>query len=135
MLPLPSALLIVAAAWLVNQGIGFGLLHYPIDTNAIIWGLVIGVAALAATATSTLVLRATRMASAPVALGAAFIGSYAAYELVLFAATPFLGGAGDFTLVIVGHLGLLSAVWTIGLVAACEIARLFNYILGRQAVS
>jgi hypothetical protein len=31
----------------VNQGIGFGALHYPIDANTMLWGLVIGIAALA----------------------------------------------------------------------------------------
>jgi uncharacterized protein YbjT (DUF2867 family) len=63
------------------------------------------------------------------------IGAYAAYELVLFAATPFLGGAEDFTAAIVGRLGLLSVIWTIGLVAACEVARLLNHALRRQTAS
>lgn len=57
MLPLRSALLVVTGAWLVNQGIGFGALRYPIDGNTMLWGVVIGIAALAATATSTAVLR------------------------------------------------------------------------------
>jgi hypothetical protein len=35
-LPLRQALLVVAGAWLVNQGIGFGALHYPIRTNTIL---------------------------------------------------------------------------------------------------
>ena len=34
--------------YFVNQAIGFGLLHYPIDTNTILWGFTIGAAALAA---------------------------------------------------------------------------------------
>src|SRR5689334_12108048 len=49
MLPLRSALLVVAGSWLVNQGIGFGVLHYPIDVTTMLWGLVIGTAALAGT--------------------------------------------------------------------------------------
>jgi len=135
MLPLPSALLVTAASWLVNQGIGFGFLHYPVDATTIIWGFVIGAAALAATLTAVLTLRAMPRAGAVVVFAAALILAYAAYELVLFAATPLLGGAGDFTAAIVGRLGLLCVVWTIGLVAACEIARLFNNMLGRRAVS
>ena len=134
-LPLPSALLVTAAAWLVNQAIGFGFLHYPVDASTIAWGFVIGAAALAATAVSVAVLRATERAGVIVALAAALIGAYAAYELVLFAATPFLGGAGDFTVAIVGRLGVLSILWTIGLIAACEIARLLNNFLGRKALS
>jgi hypothetical protein len=126
MLPLPSVLLMIVAAWLVNQGIGFGFLHYPVDATTIIWGFVIGAAALAATVASALTLRAMPRSGAPAAFGAALIAAYVAYEVVLFAATPFLGGAGDFTVAIVGRLGGLNAVWLIGLIAACEVARLFN---------
>jgi len=126
MLPLPSALLMTAAAWLVNQGIGFGFLHYPVDVTTIMWGFIIGAAGLAATAASALTLRAMPRTSAPVAFGAALIAAYAGYEVVLFAATPFLGGAGNFTVAIVGRLGGLNVVWLIGMIAACEVARLFN---------
>jgi hypothetical protein len=126
MLPLQSALLMTAAAWLVNQGIGFGFLHYPVDPTTIMWGFVIGAAALAATAASALTLRAMRRSGALMAFGVALIAAYAAYELVLFAATPFLGGAGDFTVAIVGRLGGLNVVRLIGLIAACEISRLFD---------
>jgi hypothetical protein len=131
-LPLQSALLAVTAAWVVNQAIGFGVLHYPVDMNTILWGLVIGMAALAATVTSTIVLRMLRRNGTPVALGFALIGAYAAYELVLLAATPLLGGAGGFTTAIVGRLGVLSVLWLIGLVAACEVFRLLTSRLRHQ---
>jgi membrane-associated HD superfamily phosphohydrolase len=134
-LPLLPALLVTLAAWLVNQAIGFGFLHYPIDATTIVWGLVIGGAALAATAAAMAVLRLMERTGTVVALAAALIGAYAAYELVLFAATPFLGGAEDFTAAIVGRIGLLSVVWTIGLVAACEVARLLNHARQHQTVS
>jgi len=134
MLPLRPALLTVTAAWLVNQTIGFGMLHYPVDASTILWGFVIGGAALTSTLTSVLVLRALRRTESPVALAFALLGAYAAYELVLFAATPFLGGEGDFTVAIVGRLGVLSVLWLIGLVAACEVFRLLNP-LHRQVTS
>jgi hypothetical protein len=60
----------------------------------------------------------------PIAFGLALAGAYAAYEIVLLAATPVLGGAGDFTPAIVGHLAVLNVLWFLGLFAACEIARL-----------
>ena len=125
-LPLQSAILVTLAAWLVNQGIGFGLLHYPVDASTVSWGLVMGSAALAATVTSMAVLRSTQRTGTAVALSAALIGAYATFEFVIFAATPFLGGAEDFSTAIVGHLGLLSVLWLIGLVAVCEVVRLFN---------
>jgi hypothetical protein len=132
MLPLQSALLVVTAAWLVNQAIGFGVLHYPVDAGTILWGFVIGAAALGATLASVLVLRALRQTGTLVVLASALIGAYAAYELVLFAATPFLGGEGSFTVAIVGRLAVLSVLWLIGLVAACEVTRLLTSRLRHQ---
>ena len=135
MLPLPRALLIVAGAWLINQGIGFGVHHYPIDGKTMLWGVTIGIAALVATAVSAAVLRALPRSGTPLALVVAWICAYAAYELTLFAATPFLGGAGAFTAAIVARLGMISASWLIGLVAVCEIVRLLNPFDRRHVVS
>ncbi len=134
-LPMRPALLIVTAAWIVNQAIGFGALGYPLNANTILWGLAIGLAALIATATSVLVLRALPRTGSPAALSLAIVAAYVAYEVVLFAFTPLLGGAGAFTLAIVGHLGVLSLLWLIGLVMACEVFRLLTTIRERQMLS
>ena len=98
------------------------------------WGFAIGVAALTAT-DSKLVLRSLPRTDVASVVGLAIVGAYAAYEIVLFAFTPFLGGAGSFTLAIVGRLGVLSLLWLIGLIAACEVFRLLNPIRRHQAVS
>ncbi len=135
MLPSRPAFLVVTGAWLVNQAIGFAALHYPIDSSTILWGLVIGAAALAATAASTTVLRALPQSRTPLVLALAFVCAYGAYELVLFAATPFLGGAGSFTAAIITRLGLLNFGWLIGLVAVCEIVRLVRAMRRGHAVS
>ena len=124
MLPLQSALLVVAGAWLVNQGIGFGVLHYPIDATTIAWGFVIGAAALAATLAAAFALQALRTTRATLVLPVALIAAYVAYELTLLAATPVLGGTAAFTVDIVARLGLTSIGWSIGLAAICEIVRL-----------
>ena len=126
MLPLRPALLVVAGAWLVNQGIGFGALHYPVKTNTVLWGLAIALAALAATAISAAILRSLSQSRTLLVLALALACAYGVYELVLLAATPFLGGAGSFTIAIVSRIGFLNVVWLIGLVAACEIVRLVN---------
>jgi hypothetical protein len=125
-LPLRPALLVVTGAWLVNQGIGFGALHYPVNGNTMLWGLVIGIAALAATVASAAILRRLPQGRTPLVLAVALIGGYDAYELTLLAATPFLGGADSFTAAIVGRIGVSNVAWLIGLVAACEIVRLAN---------
>src|SRR5260370_35359856 len=72
-LPLRPALLVVSAAWLVNQSIGFGALRYPIDASTIAWGFVIGAAALAATAASPAVLRALVPNRTPLAVALDFV--------------------------------------------------------------
>jgi hypothetical protein len=133
MLPLPTALLVVGAAWIVNQAIGFGVLHYPIDASTILWGFVIGVAALVATLTARVVLSVLRQSTAVVGLALALLGAYCAYELVLFAATPVLGGGSNFTVAIVARLGLLSTLWLIALVAICECVRQLDRFRSRQA--
>jgi hypothetical protein len=69
----------------------------------------------------------------PLALGLALVCAYGSYELVLLAATPFLGGTEAFTSAIVGRLGLLNFAWLTGLVAACEIVRLLNPFTIRRA--
>jgi hypothetical protein len=135
MLPLRPALLVATGAWLANQSIGFGVHHYPIDASTMAWGFVIGIAALAATAAAVVVLRALPANRTPLMLALALVGAYAAYELVLFTATPFLGGAGAFTLAIVTRIGLSNMVWLIGLVAACEIVRLLNPYNRGHAIS
>ena len=122
-------------AWLVNQSIGFGALHYPISASTVAWGSVIGAAALAATAASAAALRALPLNRTPLVLGLTLICAYGAYELALLAATPFLGGAGAFTIAIVARLGLLNLAWLIGLVMACEIVRLLNPFGRGRAVS
>jgi hypothetical protein len=126
MVSLPPALLVVAAVWAVNQAIGFGALHYPVDANTILWGVVIGAAALAGTAAAALVLRLAQRANVAVALGLALAAAYTVYEVVLLAATPFLGGEESFTAAIVGRLGVLNILWLTGLVAASQTVQLLN---------
>jgi hypothetical protein len=126
MLPLRPALLVVTGAWLVNQTIGFGAMHYPIDASTIAWGFVIGAAALLSTVTASSVLRMLPQGRTPLMLVIALVAAYAVYEFALLAATPFLGGEGAFTAAIVTRIGLTSAVWLAGLVAVCETVRLID---------
>jgi hypothetical protein len=124
MLSLPAALVATVAAWAVNQAIGFGVLGYPHDALTVTWGLAIGVAALAATGAAVPILRSFKRASLAVTLAVALVAAFAAYELVLFAFTFVLGGAGAFAAPIVGRLAVLNALWLIGLVAVTAIVRL-----------
>ncbi|UPJ55062.1 hypothetical protein [Bradyrhizobium sp. 192] len=124
MLPQRSALLVVTGAWLVNQTIGFGVLHYPVDSGTIAWGFVIGAAALLSTAAASKVLGLLPQGRTPLMLAITLVAAYGIYELALFTATPFLGGEVAFTAAIVTRIALTCAVWLAGLVAVCEIVRL-----------
>jgi hypothetical protein len=135
MLPLPPALAVVAATWLVNQAIGFGMLGYPFDANTIVWGVAIGAAALLSTTISKLVLRSFTRLGAAAALGLALAAAYAIYEIALLAFTPALGGAGAFALPIVARLLFLNALWLIALVAVCTVIGLVAGARQRPALS
>lgn len=135
MLPQRPALLVVTGAWLVNQIIGFGVLHYPVDASTIAWGFVIGAAALLATAASSVVLGLLPQGRTPLALAITLIAAYGIYEIALLAATPFLGGEGAFTAAIVTRIALTCAVWLAGLVAVCEIVRLVDPAGRKRAMS
>ena len=87
------------------------------------------------TATSALVLRLAQRTSTVLALSLALVVAYAIYELVLFAATPVLGGEGAFTAAIIGRIGVLNILWLIGLVAASETVRLLNPYRRHQTAS
>jgi len=132
MLRLPSAFMVMAAAWLVNQAIGFGGLGYPLDATTMLWGVVLLVAALAAALAARLELLLLPRTANPSALGGALLGAYAAFEMVLFAATRLLGCAGDFTAAIIGRLGVLNVSWLIGLVAACGVVRFLIRLAERR---
>jgi hypothetical protein len=124
-LPLSAALPVVVAAWIVNQAIGFGVLGYPVELHTFLWGFAIGAAAFIATAVSALVLRLLPAIGRPAELALALLAAYAAYEVVLFAFTPVLGGAGAFTVAIIVRIGLLNVLWMIGLVVAYEPLKVF----------
>jgi hypothetical protein len=130
-LPLAPALLVMIGAWLVNQAIGFGTLDYPLDLRTGLSGLAIGLAALASTIETKLLLHSQR-SRGPAALGMALFGAYAAYEVVLFAFALPLGGTGAFSFPIIVRLGLLNLLWLIGLVAACAAFRLLSSMRRRR---
>ena len=55
-----AALLAIAMIWLANQILGYAALGYPFESESLLWGLAIGVAALAATQAAQRVFAALR---------------------------------------------------------------------------
>jgi hypothetical protein len=98
-LPRRDALLLTLALWLVNQIVGFAVLHYPWDGTTLAWGLILGVVAVLSTATAGASFRGWGIvATAATSFAAAFV----VYEggLYLISATV-MGGTEDFAAAIV----------------------------------
>jgi hypothetical protein len=118
-LPAYDALVLMLFAWLANQLVGFGLLGYPQETTAFIWGGVMGVAAI----TSALAARFAVKKSLPIAL--IFLAALAVHQLsMLLAALTPLGGLDGFTFDVIGRV---ASVNLLGLVVF--------YILNRVTVA
>lgn len=96
-------LLATMLAWAINQAVGFGLLHYPLDASTIGWGGAIGLAVAGSTFVAMNVLPSLR--TRPWFPALALLASFAAYELVLFAATAVLpSSANAFSTVVIARL-------------------------------
>ena len=113
-LPRRDALLVTTGVWLANQIVGFGPLHYPTDPTTIMWGVVLGVVTVAATAAAQAII--ARLAHPLTAALAAFAGAFIVYEGGLFLAALGLGGMSAFApdimaevlgINIAGFMGLL----------------------------
>jgi hypothetical protein len=83
-----DAAIVTGLAWIANQLVGYGILNYPQTFNSFAWGAVIGVAAYAGLASALAIkhLLGNGLPALAVGFAAAFVG----YELMLYAANPFL---------------------------------------------
>jgi hypothetical protein len=113
-----DAIRTTVALWLVNQVVGYVVLGYPRTVNSFSWGLIMGVAAVMATLLAGQIVGRLRtvggLTRALVALG----GTFAAYEVVLYAiAVAGLGGTGSFALSIVSRILVLNVIALAGLYA------------------
>jgi hypothetical protein len=80
-----DALVVIAAVWLVNQFIGFAILHYPLERGALAWGGALGAAAFGATLAARWGSGCLSQSDRFIRAGAAFMAAFAAYEGILFA--------------------------------------------------
>ncbi|MBS0521284.1 MAG: hypothetical protein JSR90_21480 [Proteobacteria bacterium] len=118
-----DAVLLVLAAWLANQAIGYGFLHYPQTFDSVAWGVAIGVAALAALA-AALAVGGEPLQTGPVfATAIAFAAAFAVYELILLATTLLLPASdGAFSLPVILDLLKVNAIALAGLLALAYLA-------------
>lgn len=83
---------LVLAAWAVNQLVGFGMLHYPLDASTVAWGAGIGLAAVAAAYAAYGADAAIGRRALPVRVVATFAAAFVAFKLVILAFALVLGG-------------------------------------------
>ena len=119
-MPLRRALGTVAMVWIVNQAIGYSLLHYPWTLDTVLWGVFIGAAALAATVAASFAGRAGHLGGALAAL----VASLVVFHAGLFAISVPMGGVDDYTPAILGQTAIIEALWFAGLLAVYRLARM-----------
>ena len=105
-----DALVVIAAVWLVNQFIGFAVLHYPLERGALAWGGALCAAALVATLAARWGSGRLSQSNRFTRAGAAFMAAFAAYEGILFAISAMSAtGIADFAPAIVLRIFLINA--------------------------
>ncbi len=88
-----DALLLVGLAWLANQAVGFGALHYPRESDTLAWGLaLLAVSMLATLGAGINVRRFGALPKIAVAL-VVFVPAFAIYEGLLVLVTISVSGA------------------------------------------
>lgn len=114
-LPLRQALAVSAALWLGNQIVGYGLIDYPMDGESIAWGMIVGMAGLAATFVS---YRARSIAATLPTLARLVIllaVAFATYQFGLLLGSAFISAHGGMAADIVAYVAFINATWAIGL--------------------
>ncbi len=109
-------LMLVTAAWAVNQATGFFLMSFPWDAQAVGHGIAILAATLAATVVARLVADNMRSVTALRAL-AALASAFVVHQVLLRAYASVGGGAENFSAEIISAVAVNDAMWFTGLLA------------------
>jgi hypothetical protein len=113
-LPTRQATWLLAAVWVVNQIVGFTLLNYPHDGQALAWGAFIGLSAAAGLwAAKSAVGTGARLISWQTI--AALASSIVAYQVVMAAGAYALDGFESSTPAIVADVVRNDVLWFAGL--------------------
>ena len=86
-----EGLILMAVAWFASQAVGFGIHHYPQDPTTLMWGGVIGLAAIASLLVAGWAISGVA-GGAVMSLAAAFAGAVLGYKSVIIAGALGLGG-------------------------------------------
>ena len=118
-----DGLLLIGAVWLVNQVYGFAVLGYPMEAQAYLWGLAIGLGAVAAYYAARAVVSALAPSGALVAVISALPVAFLAYEAVLYVASLVLPhGEGAFNTDVVAYVALVEVLAFLALLIVHRLA-------------
>jgi hypothetical protein len=111
-----TGLALVASVWGANQFVGFFVMSFPWDAQAVGHGIAILAATLAAFAMAG--FTATKMGSnALLRSVTALVSAFVVYEVVLRAYAQFGGGAENFSAQIITDIAINDGLWFAGLMA------------------
>ncbi len=111
-----AGLALVATAWAANQFVGFFVLNFPWEAQAVGHGIAILAATLAAYGLGRAVTARMRIGSA-LRSAAALIAAFAVYQLLLRAYAEFGGGSENFSAEIIADVARNDVLWFAGLMA------------------
>ena len=114
-LPLRKALAVTLGLWLGNQLVGFGMLDYPTDGEILTWGVIIGVASLAATLVAHRASAIAARQSMAVRLSILFIAAFATYQAGLLLGSAVVAAHGGLAPDIIAYVAFVNMAWAIGL--------------------
>lgn len=110
-----SGIALVGAVWVANQAVGFLLMNFPWDAQAVGHGIAILAATLAGFGVARLV--ASKVEGSVLRSFAALASAFVIYEVLLRAYAQFGGGAENFSAEIVSGVAINDAMWFVGLLA------------------
>jgi hypothetical protein len=111
-----SGVVLIAAVWAVNQAVGFFVLSFPWDAQAVGHGIAILATTIAAFGIAR--FTAAKMGNNSVICSiTALISAFVVYEVLLRVYAQFGGGVENFSADIVGQVAMNDALWFSGLMA------------------
>lgn len=108
-----SGIALVGAVWAANQAVGFLLMNFPWDAQAVGHGLAILAATLAGYGVARLV--AGKVEGGVLRSVAALASAFIVYEVLLRGYAQFGGGAENFSAEVVSGVAINDAMWFAGL--------------------
>lgn len=126
-----DALLLIGLVWLSNQGVGFGVLHYPWTADCLAWGVGLGIIALLSALGAEFCATRFIVLNGILASTMAFLSAFGVYEGLLFSASMiFQSGTEDYAPAIVGRIFAINAVAFIGLLVMYKLGVSAGRVLG-----